>query len=303
VLRSTVVGAGLMGHGIAQVVACAGWPVTLYDPSEDALAAARSRVRANLADLDLDPAIADTIRLEPDLAAAVRDAEFVTEAAPEDLELKRSLFAQLSRLTGPDTILASNTSVISIGAIGADALDPGRVIGTHWWNPPVIVPLVEVIQADATRPAVVERTIAALTALGKLPVHVKRDVPGFVGNRLQHALWREAFALIDAGVCDPETIDLVITHGLGSRLPVIGPVEGADLVGLDLTLAIHRYLLPALDASTTPSTTLEAHVAAGELGMKTGHGFLAHEPGAAEATRTRLIRHLRTVFERTGDAG
>jgi 3-hydroxybutyryl-CoA dehydrogenase len=297
VLTTAVVGAGLMGHGIAQVVACAGWPVTLYDPEEDALAGALLRMRANLADLGLDPAIADMVRLESDLAAAVKDAEFVTEAAPENLELKRGLFAEMSRLVAVETILASNTSVIPIGAIGADAVDPGRVIGTHWWNPPVIVPLVEVIQAEATRPDVVERTIAALTALGKLPVHVKRDVPGFVGNRLQHALWREAFALIDAGVCDPETIDLVITQGFGSRLPVIGPVEGADLVGLDLTIAIHRYLLPALDASTTPSATLEAHVAAGELGMKTGQGFLAHEPGAGETTRTRLIKHLRTIFD------
>jgi 3-hydroxybutyryl-CoA dehydrogenase len=291
-LKIAVVGAGLMGHGIAQVAALAGWPVTLHDPSEEALASAPARVRANLAALDRDPAAADAIRLAADLGDAVRDADLVVEAAPEYLDVKRAVFARLDGLTRPEAILASNTSVISIGAIAEVVADPGRVLGTHWWNPPYAVPLVEVIQAPATRPAVVEQVMAALAALGKDPVHVRRDIPGFIGNRLQHALWREAFALIDAGVCDAETIDRVVTTTFGARMPVLGPMENADLIGLDLALAIQDYLLPSLDRSTEPSATLRAHVEAGELGMKTGRGLRAWPPGAADAARLRIVARL-----------
>jgi 3-hydroxybutyryl-CoA dehydrogenase len=124
----------------------------------------------------------------------------VFEAAFEDLPLKQDLFAQLASSTRPDCILASNTSVISIGEIAANVHDPGRVLGTHWWNPPYLIPLVEVVQAPATDVAYVESTMELLRAVGKLPVHVKRDVPGFVGNRLQHALWREAISIVSSGI-------------------------------------------------------------------------------------------------------
>jgi 3-hydroxybutyryl-CoA dehydrogenase len=155
-----------------------------------------------------------------------------------------------------------------------------------------LIPLVEVVQTRDTDPGVVARTIAFLTALGKTPVHVKRDVPGFVGNRLQHALWREAFNLVDQGVCDPETVDTVVKSGFGLRLPILGPIENADLVGLDLTLDIHDYLLPRLDPPSQPSPGLRERVWDGRHGMKTGAGFLDWSPERAEDVRQALRAYL-----------
>ncbi len=281
-----------MGHGIAQVFACAGHRVSVHDPDPAALGSVRERIRANLELLGLDPRPAETVRLCEELEPALEDAELVVEAASEELPLKQALFARLDRLTGPETILASNTSVLAIGELARDVGDPGRVVGTHWWNPPYLVPLVEVVQAEATRPATVERTMALLAEVGKSPVHVRRDIPGFVGNRLQHALWREAFALVGAGVCDAETLDTVVKDGFGLRLAALGPMENADLVGLDLTLAIHEYLLPSLDRRPGPAPILREKVAAGALGMKTGEGFRTWTPRAAADTRERLVRHL-----------
>jgi 3-hydroxybutyryl-CoA dehydrogenase len=290
--RIAVVGAGLMGHGIAQVFACAGHEVAITDSDPVALQTVPERVRANLERLELDPSAADAIELCSELEEAFDGAEAVFEAAPEDLTLKRGLFERMSRAAEPNAILATNTSVISVGEIGADAIDPGRVVGTHWWNPPYLIPLVEVVQAERTDPQTVERTIDLLERVGKSPVHVRRDIPGFVGNRLQHALWREAFALVDEGVCDAETVDRVVKQSFGLRLPVLGPAENADLVGLDLTLAIHDYVLPHLDRTPGPAQVLRDHVERGELGMKTGRGFHNWTADEAQAVRERLLDHL-----------
>lgn len=299
--KIAVVGAGLMGHGIAQVFACAGHPVAITDPHPDALASAPARVAANLERMGLDPGPAEAIELRRELEDAVADADVVFEAAPEDLELKRGLFERISRAVGADTILATNTSVIRVGEIGANAVDPGRVVGTHWWNPPFLVPLVEVVEAEATRPETVSSTIELLEGAGKTPVHVRKDIPGFIGNRLQHALFREAFSLLDAGVCDAETVDRVIKNGFGMRLAVLGPTENADLVGLDLLLPIHDYLFPHLDRAQVPARVLEEHVERGELGMKTGRGFRAWTPDEAQAVRERLLDHLVQATRATND--
>ena len=289
--RVAVIGAGLMGHGIAQVFAAAGHDVTITDASDDALATVHERIRANLSRAGLDVGAADRVALSDSLEAAVADAGVVVEAASENLELKQELFARASR-AGPDAILASNTSVMSIGDIGRGAVSPERVVGTHFWNPPHLVPLVEVTQSDATAPATVERTIAILRGAGKIPVHVKRDVPGFIGNRLQHALWREAIALVEAGVCSAEDLDTVVKSTLGLKLQVIGPLENADLVGLDLTLAIHDYVLPHIDSRPVPSPLLRELVEQGDLGMKTGRGLRDWTPEDAKATADRLFDHL-----------
>jgi 3-hydroxybutyryl-CoA dehydrogenase len=166
------------------------------------------------------------------------------------------------------------------------------MLGTHWWNPPYLIGLVEVIQAPRTAPESVTRMMELLTRVGKEPVHVRRDVPGFVGNRLQHALWREAIAIVAAGICDAETVDTVVRSGFGKRLAVMGPMENADLVGLDLTLAIHERVLPDLDRTPGPSEYLTELVDRGDLGMKTGRGFQEWQPGAADEARQRLTRHL-----------
>ena len=290
--KATVVGAGLMGHGIAQVLAVGGFDVVVHDPFAEALESVPARVTANLERLGLETDGVQRISLCSDLEESVVDAEWVFEAAPEKLELKQEIFAWLDAAAPADAVLATNTSVMLVGEVADRVARPERVVGTHWWNPPFLVPLVEVVQAEQTADEVVERTIELLRSLGKVPVHVKRDVAGFVGNRLQHALWREAFNLIDEGICDAETVDTVVTQGFGIRLPVLGPVANADLVGLDLTLAIHDYVLPKLSQPSQASSGLAQRVANGDLGMGTGKGFLQWAPGEADQLRALLFEHL-----------
>ena len=300
-----VIGAGLMGHGIAQLFAAAGHQVAIHDPDPEVLAAVPERIGKAFALLGQDPEGAMRVALHGELEAAVAAADFVFEAAPERLALKQDIFARLEAATGAATVLASNTSVIPIGDIGARVEAGGRVLGTHYWNPPFLVPLVEVVQAERTEMATVERTMALLRAAGKSPVHVRRDIPGFIGNRLQHALKREAIALVAEGVCDAETIDRVVKDGFGARLAVLGPMEQSDLVGLGLTLDIHRVLIADLDRTPGPHPYLEAKVAAGELGMATGTGFRDWTPEEADAVRARLADFLaamaRASRERTDD--
>jgi 3-hydroxybutyryl-CoA dehydrogenase len=291
-LRISIVGAGLMGHGIAQVFALEGASVVVQDPVPEALASVPERIAANLKTLGEDPAVAASVALEEDLEAALEGADFVFEAAPEDLDLKQELFARLDRAAPPAAILASNTSVMRIGDIAARARHGERIVGTHWWNPPFLVPLVEVVQADRTAQGTVARTMELLESVGKTPVHVRRDVPGFIGNRLQHALWRQAFELVDAGVCGAEDIDTVIKASFGRRLAVLGPMENADLVGLELTMAIHDYVLPTLDPPSEPARGLRRRVEQGKLGMAAGQGWRKWTPEEAAETRRRMLEHL-----------
>ena len=193
----------------------------------------------------------------------------------------------------PQTILASNTSVIPITSIMEGLSDRSRALGTHWWNPPYLVPLVEVIGTQWTSQAAIDLTLALHRAAGKMPVHVKKDVPGFVGNRLQHALWREAIALVEHGICDAQTVDTVIKASFGRRLAVLGPLENADLVGTDLTLAIHRTVLPDIDHRPGPSPYLEALVANGKLGFKSGEGFRKWNAAEQAELRRKVLEHLK----------
>jgi 3-hydroxybutyryl-CoA dehydrogenase len=290
--KIAVIGAGLMGHGIAQVFALAGHAVTIHDSVAASLASAKARILANLHDLGEDPRAAERVTPVADLAHAVRGADYVVEAVPEDLSLKQALFAEIERHVGPETILASNTSVIPITQIMQGLARRERALGTHWWNPPYLVPLVEVIETRWTSPAVVASTMALHAAAGKKPAHVRKDVPGFIGNRLQHALWREAIALVENGICDAETVDTVIKNSFGRRLAVLGPLENADLVGTDLTLAIHRTVLPAIDNRPAPSPYLERLVREGRLGFKSGEGFRQWTPDQQAALRSKVLRHL-----------
>jgi 3-hydroxybutyryl-CoA dehydrogenase len=286
-----------MGHGIAVVLAQAGLDVSVYDPDHAARATLPDRAAEQLRVLGRDPGEARRIRATGSLAEAAVDAAWIFEAVPEKLELKQELFAQLDQLAPPTAILATNTSVISVGAIASRARGRHRIVGTHWWNPPFLIPLVEVVQTAETDPRVVARTIDFLTWLGKTPVHVKRDVAGFVGNRLQHALWREAFNLVEEGVCDPETVDTVVKSGFGLRLPQLGPMENADLIGLDLTLDIHEYVLPRLTPPSQPSALLREHVRQGRCGMKSGAGWREWTPEHADRVRAALGAYLARVTE------
>lgn len=290
--RVAVIGAGLMGVGIAQVFAAAGHAVALHDADPEVLASAPSRLRGIFELLGQEPTGADRVASAGSIAEAAQGAELAVEAVYENLELKQDVLAALEAALSESGIIATNTSALPVTDVGARVADGGRVVGTHFWNPPWGVRLVEVVQAERTAPATVERTIALLERVGMKPVHVKRDLPGFVGNRLQHALKREAIALVAAGVCDAETIDTVTKEGFGPRLAVLGPLEQSDLVGLDLTLAIHETLMPVLDVTREPHPYLVGKVAQGDLGMKTGRGFREWTPEQADTVRERLARYL-----------
>ncbi|MBI4922231.1 MAG: NAD(P)-binding domain-containing protein [Devosia nanyangense] len=287
-----VVGAGLMGHGIAYLFGAAGHRVRVQDPSPAALEQLPLRLREICDLLGTDRATADQVEGSSSLAEAVADADFVFEAVPEKLELKQQLFAELERLAPARAIFCSNTSSIPIASIGARLADPSRLVGAHFWNPPHLVRLVEVVVKDEANRAAAERVVELLRAAGRHPVVLNRDIPGFVGNRLQHALKREAIALVAAGVCDAETIDDVVKLGFGARLAVLGPLEQSDLVGLDLTKAIHDVLISDLDVTPHTHPYLDALVAKGELGMKTGKGFRSWTPETAAAVRERLRTFL-----------
>jgi 3-hydroxybutyryl-CoA dehydrogenase len=282
--RVVVVGVGLMGRRIAGQFARGGYDVVITDANADVLAAA-AREAAGIAQGN------GTVRADSTLDAAAESADLVIEAIAEDLQAKQELFARLSKLA-PAAVLATNTSVLPVTAVAAGADEPGLVVGMHWWNPPDLIPVVEVVRGEQTDPAVIERVVAALSHLGKMPVRVNRDVPGFIGNRLQHALWREAIALIADGVCDAETVDLVVRNTIGLRLGAMGPIENADYVGLDLTLAIHNAVLPSLNRDPSPNSLLRELVEHGNLGARTGRGFLDWPEGAREQAATRLSAHI-----------
>ncbi len=252
----------------------------------------RSALRAIVELLDDDPALLQKISAHDALAPAMQGAAFVFEAAPEKLPLKQQIFAEIEKHVAPEAILASNSSAIPSTEIGRHLKHRERVLGTHFWNPPHLVPLVEVIQNEKTSAATVGKIMDLLRDAGKVPVHVRRDVPGFVGNRLQHAMKREAIALVAAGVCDAETIDTVVREGFGARTAVLGPMEQSDLVGVDLTLDIAEVLYQHLDVTPGPHPFLREKIKAGKLGMKTGEGLRQWTPEQAEAVRQRLSRFL-----------
>ena len=279
--RVALIGAGLMGAGLTRLFTQVGWPVTVWD--RDPAAAARLA--------------GEGVRIARDLEDALADADLVIEAIAEIAEAKQALFVELAAHARADTILATNSSVIPVSVVSARAgdADARRIVGTHFWNPPDIIPLVEVIPGTRTAPGTVDRTIALLTAAGREPVRVQGDV--VPGNRLQHALWREAMALVDEGLCSPADIDLIVKRSFGARLAVLGPLENADLVGLGLTAQIHDVILPMLSRATEPSPALRARIAAGSTGVAAGNGFHAGWTTATvTALRERLSTHLRASF-------
>ena len=285
--RIAVVGAGLMGHGIAQFFALAGLPVVITDRDESVLGRVLQRIRANLeTSLGNSPGEHDSARnvlarvgVTPSLVEAASQADFVVEAVVENLNVKHHVYRQLEKACSEDAIIASTTSGFCVRDM-AIALDhPERFLVTHFWNPPYLIPVVEVMPGELCSAEVVKATCGLLEAAGKLPVLVRKDVPGFIGNRLQHALRREAIAIVAEGIATPEDVDLVTRLSFGLRMPVVGPLETVDLAGLDLTLAIQSYLLPGLDRSTESNQLVRDKVTRGELGAKAGKGFYEWPPG------------------------
>lgn len=282
-----VIGAGTMGHSIAQVFALTGFQVALTDSDTEVLESAISRIQANLqicvehgfVNEDQAATVPSRITLMPSQDGAVTQADFIIEAVFENLAVKHEVLRQLEMHCSAEAIIASNTSSFRVADMANVLGRPDRFLVTHFWNPPHIVPIVEVVRGDHTSAETIETTTDLLKAAGKRPVLVKKDIPGFVGNRLQHALRREAIALVDQGIADPEDVDLIAKLSFGLRLPVVGPLETVDLGGLDLTQAIQTYLLSELDRSTEPTQLIQDKVARGELGAKAGKGFYEWPPG------------------------
>jgi len=301
--KVAVIGAGFMGHGIAQVFAVKGYRVELMDIKEELLKKALENIRANLtlkaehgigSTADIEPAI-ERIATTTDMKEAASGAQFVVEAVLEDLALKQKVFRELDGLCPGETILATNTSVMSITEIARESENRERIVGTHFWNPPHLLPLVEVVRGKDTSDQTMDTTFEILKHVGKHPVRVNKDAPGFVANRLQHALWREAISIVEHGIADARTVDECIKYSFGIRLPVLSPMENADMVGLDLTLAIHEYILKHLESSPEPSPYLKELVKKGDLGFKTGKGFQEWSPEETKASYKRLQEYLMKV--------
>lgn len=277
-----------MGHGIGWRLAAAGHQVRVQDPNAAAIEGLKARLDEISILLGTDGALVERVTGGNELAWAVSEADFVIEAVPERLELKQALFEEIEKLAPKRAVLCTNTSALPIATIAQRVKDKKRVVGTHFWNPPHLVPLVEVVlMGEENRPAAQDAT-TLLQDAGWHPVLVCRDIPGFIGNRLQHALKREAIALVAAGVCDAKTVDDVVKLGFGARLAVLGPLEQSDLVGLDMTKAIHDVLMPDLDTTPHSHPLLNELIARGELGMKSGKGFRRWSEAEARAVRERL---------------
>jgi len=300
-IQTAVIGAGLMGHGIALTLARAGQYVRISDPTEAARASVSKRISDSLKVLgETEERIAKILKkieICAEVQTAVHDAEIVFEAAPEKMDLKQAIFVEIEQYAPQTAILASNTSVMPITQIMSPLQIKSRALGTHWWNPPHMIPLVEVVSTEWTDPACADTMMALLEDAGKTPVRVKKDVPGFIGNRLQHALWREAISLVENDICDAEAVDTVIKSSFGRRLAVLGPLENADLVGTDLTLDIHENVLSDLERSEAPSPYLAKLVADGRLGMKSGQGFRTWSEADANMLRERVAHHLTRLEE------
>lgn len=285
-----VIGSGVMGHGIAQEYALAGYTVFLYDLQESFLLKAKRSVENSLSLLVKEQVISEQAKqdalerivLTTDLQAAVAEADVITEAIPEVIEMKWDLFEKLEQFAKEDAIIASNTSTFSIARLIEKAKTPQRIIITHFFNPAQLVPLVEIVRHEKTSDAVVSRTMELMVEIGKSPVLLKKDVPGFIANRLQTALMREAFSLLKEGVADAREIDTVMKDGIGFRWAFVGPIETADFGGLDTWKRVIDNLAPELNASQKAPELIDELVEKGELGTKTGSGIYSYADTSVE---------------------
>jgi 3-hydroxybutyryl-CoA dehydrogenase len=279
--RVVVIGAGLMGPGIAACSALAGHPTVLLDRTAETAAAGRSRAREHIAQLlDNQLVTAEQVTASETLlstgaalAPHVHDTFLVIEAINENLAMKQALFRDLDALLPPDVILASNTSGLRITNISQDMVHPERALTTHFWFPAHLVPLVEVVMSERTDPALAEKMRDILLCWDKVPVLVRRDLPGQLANRILQAVIREAAYIVESGLASPEDVDTAIKMGMGIRFPAWGPLEHIDAVGLDLAISVQRDVLPGLCNATEPGSYLRNLVAEKNLGYKTGLGF------------------------------
>lgn len=292
--RVAVVGAGTMGSGFAVQFARHGSAVTVIDHRRSNLDDARETVAEAvtfLRDEELltaDPTdIFDRINYTLDTSAGVADAELVLETVSEDRAIKRAAFETVSEAAPADAVLASNTSGLPITELGEFVSDPERVVGCHWWNPPYLLPLVEVVRGAETSDRVVERTIEYVEGVDREPIVVERDVPGFVWNRIQFAVLRECTHLVAEGVASLEDVERAVRDGYALRTAAVGPFETADLSGIDLFRDIADDLYPHLSTAQEAGPAFEERLAEGRIGVASGAGFHEYEESLAEAIRRR----------------
>jgi len=304
VKRIGVIGAGIMGHGIAQVFAQAGYHVSLMARRRETLDKALSRIKSNI-DLfvehdlvreDAADIVLSRIETTTSLKEAVSEVDFVVEAVPEVIEVKKEVAQSLDSYCADHVILATITSSLSVTEISSATERPDKVVGTHFWNPAHLMPLVEVTKGDYTSDETVEFACRLLEKVGKVPAKVLKDIPGGIGNRIQVAMWREALSLLDQGVASVEDIDNAVRLTFGARLPFMGPFLTADLNGVDLILNVHKYLYQFLYNSTEPPKILKEKVKRGEFGIKTGRGFYSWTKGSAEKAIAERDRNLINAF-------
>lgn len=294
-----ICGGGMMGKGIAQIFSGKeDLSITVYDKFPVDV---HSGIRSSLNQLKGKNIISEE-EIEARLSRikftqniedeGVKNADFVVECVLEIMDMKQNLFLELESICRKDTIFCTNTSVMSPTEIAAKIQHKERLVGTHFWNPAFLIPLVEVVKSNYTSDEVVETTMDILLQVGKKPVLCKKDVPGFIANRMQHALWREAISIIENGIADAKTVDEAVKYSFGLRLPQLGPIENADMVGTDLTLNIHEYIFRDLESSTEPSPLLKELNEKGKLGFKSGEGFQTWDQQEREKSKRELNEYL-----------
>jgi len=307
--KIAVLGAGVMGTGIGHTFAMKGHEVMMIYVYDDITRGNPvDRMRENLKVLcDNDVLKEEDI---PEILARVKCTESIEEAAEfadvffecivENLSVKQDYFKRLDEMCPETTILATNTSAISVTEIAEKSVHKDRIIGTHFWKPAYLMPLVEVIKTKYVSEKTVETIYALLEDAGKSPVIVQKDVPGFLANRMQHALFREAISIVENGIATPEDVDKAIKNGFGMRLGVMAPFEVIDSGGTDLTYSIHKYLFPHIENSTEPSKLLKEKLDEGKLGFKSGEGFMKWTPEQIEESQKNLIEGLIRVERALG---
>lgn len=298
--RIAIVGSGLMGHGIAQEFAVAGYEVHLNDLTEDRLEQAIHNIQSNLRMLmgcglltneETDSALKN-IHCNALLRDAVAEVDLVIEAVFEDLTLKQEIFRELDGACPGHAILASNTSSLMPTKLAAVTRRPEKVLVAHYFNPPYLLPLVEIVPCKDTSEETVSMVCDLLKKVGKQPVLVKKEVTGFIGNRLQFALAREALSIVEQGIATPQDVDIVIKSGFGRRLSVAGIFEVFDIAGWDLTMAVASQILPEIESSQEIPRILQEKVERGEFGVKTQKGFYEWTTNSAESLKQRIAQGL-----------
>lgn len=293
-----IIGGGTMGSGIALGFGAAGWATHVVARSEKTRAQLRERWTIDVKALDAPASCIDGIRLHASMDALPwGEVDLFIETVTEDLALKQRLFAEMESKAKPGAIFTSNSSSYPISQIAATMRDRTRVAGAHYFSPAHIVPLVEVVACATTAPEVMDTLMADFLAAGKMPVRVNRDVPGFLANRLQHALMRECYHVISAGIAGPDEVDLAVRFSFGFRFLAAGPILQKDLSGLDVSYSAGCVIYPDLCNDPKPAPCIEDLVAAGNIGVKTKQGFWTWTDESIAAERARYNATLQKALK------